>query len=357
MTAQEQYIKRCLELAARGKGNVAPNPMVGAVLVYKDRIIGEGWHKMYGHAHAEVNCFASVQDEDKQYIPHSTMYVSLEPCAHYGNTPPCANRLVEEQVKEVVICNVDPNPKVNGGGIEILKKSGASISAGILKAEGDWLNRRFFHSINNHAPYVILKWAQTPKGYMAPINRERVQISSKASMQLVHKWRTEEQAILVGYNTALHDNPQLTARTWQGKHPLRIVVDKNLSLPQTLHLFTDENPTWVVNTVREGQDGNVTYKKITKGESMPKAVVEMLAQENIQSLIVEGGAKLLNEFINEGLWQEARVFTGADVIAEGITAPKLQDEVSILNTTVGTDRLALYVNNNSSLTYQQGWDL
>jgi len=199
--------------------------MVGAVLVYEGRVIGEGWHRQYGQAHAEVNCLESVAEEDKHLIPQSTMYVSLEPCAHYGKTPPCANRLVQEGIKKVVICNTDPFAQVDGKGITILKDSSAEVITGVQADAGRWLNMRFFCMQEQQRPYIILKWAQTADGFIAPADGSRLQISNQQSSQLVHKWRTEEDAIMVGYNTAVNDNPQLTARLWQGKNPLRIALD------------------------------------------------------------------------------------------------------------------------------------
>lgn len=357
MNMQERYIRRCLELAEKGKGNVAPNPMVGAVLVYNDRIIGEGWHEQYGQSHAEVNCLQNVREEDKVLIPESTMYVSLEPCAHHGKTPPCANRLVAESVKEVVVCNIDPNPKVNGGGMKILEQGGVNVTSRVLEEEGLWLNRRFFTAINKKTPYVILKWAQTPKGFIAPLDYTRTQISGVESMELVHKWRTEEQAILVGYNTALHDNPSLTARLWKGKNPLRIVIDKDLSLPQSLNLFDGKAKTWVINYEQEKEQSNVQYKKIEDTIGLPTAICELLAKEGIQSLIVEGGAKLLNQFIEADLWHEARVFVGGDNILDGINAPRLRNEKEQYTTSVGADSLTVSLNNNNPFVYKEGWSL
>ncbi|MEZ5016731.1 MAG: bifunctional diaminohydroxyphosphoribosylaminopyrimidine deaminase/5-amino-6-(5-phosphoribosylamino)uracil reductase RibD [Flavipsychrobacter sp.] len=357
MQIQEQYIKRCLELAKQGKGCVAPNPMVGAVLVYNDRIIGEGWHQQYGQAHAEVNCLASVKEEDKGLISQSTMYVSLEPCAHHGNTPPCAERLVAESVKKVVVCNIDPNPKVNGGGVKILEQAGVEVVSRVLEEEGLWLNRRFFTAMEKKVPYVILKWAQTRSGFIAPADYTRTQITGASSMELVHKWRTEEQAILVGYNTALHDNPSLTARLWKGKDPLRIVIDKDLSLPQSHKLFDSKTKTWVINCEQEEEKGNLIYKKIEEGSDLPKVICQLLVKEGIQSLIVEGGAKLLNQFIETGLWHEARVFVGNDNISDGIKAPQLRNEKRLYTTSIGEDRLTVSANIDNPFVYREGWSL
>jgi diaminohydroxyphosphoribosylaminopyrimidine deaminase/5-amino-6-(5-phosphoribosylamino)uracil reductase len=331
--------------------------MVGAVLVHDGRIIGEGWHKEYGGPHAEVNCFASVAEEDKHLILQSTMYVSLEPCAHYGKTPPCANRLVQEQVKEVIICNTDPNDKVDGKGINILKQAGIAVTTGILEAEGRWVNRRFFSIQERKRPYVILKWAQSADGYIAPVDRTRYQLSSRHSQQLVHKWRTEEDAIMVGYTTALNDNPQLTARLWEGKNPLRIVLDKNLQLPDTHKLFDAGAETWVLNNSKSGRANNVEYVQLDFNENIIPQLLYKLYAAGKQSLIVEGGAKLLESFISAGLWDEARVFATEAILSSGIHAPILQDGVHAEQTLIGSDMLHLYINKNSPYPFMPGYEL
>lgn len=331
--------------------------MVGAVLVHDGRIIGEGWHKEYGGPHAEVNCLASVKEADKHLIPHSTMYVSLEPCAHYGKTPPCANRLVQEQVKEVIICNTDPNDKVDGKGINILKQADISVTTGILEAEGRWLNRRFFSIQERKRPYVILKWAQSADGCIAPADRSRYQLSTPHSQQLVHKWRTEEDAIMVGYTTALNDNPQLTARLWQGKNPLRIVVDKNLQLPSTLRLFDGEAETWVLNNSKSGREDNVEYIELDFTNNIMPQLLDKLCTAGKQSLIVEGGAWLLQSFIDAGLWDEARVFTTEAKLTNGIAAPVLQDGAHAEQTPVSSDVLHLYINKNNPYPFMPGYEL
>jgi diaminohydroxyphosphoribosylaminopyrimidine deaminase/5-amino-6-(5-phosphoribosylamino)uracil reductase len=258
----EPYMQQCLQLAQRGKGHTAPNPMVGAVLVYNGHIIGQGWHHNYGSDHAEVNCLKNVADADRHFIPDSTMYVNLEPCAHYGLTPPCANRLVEERIKEIVIANEDPFEQVSGRGISILNEAGILVKTGVLKQEGLWVNRRFFCFHQLARPYIVLKWAQTADGFIAPADRRRFQITGEESRRLVHKWRTEEAAIMVGATTALTDNPQLTARMWSGRQPLRIVLDQRLQLPSTHHLFNNAAATWVVNGQKETMHGNVHWVKL-----------------------------------------------------------------------------------------------
>lgn len=350
-------MRRCVELAQLSKGMVAPNPMVGAVLVHKGRVIGEGWHKEYGQAHAEVNCIESVAEEDKRLIPESTMYVNLEPCAHHGKTPPCADRLVKEQVKEVIVCNVDPFEKVEGRGMQILKDNNIATQTGILEQEGAWMNRRFFCFHQQKRPYIILKWAQTSSGLFAPLNRTRFQISNEHSKQLLHKWRTEEASIMVGYNTALNDDPQLTSRLWPGRQPLRIVLDKDLKLPRSLRVFNDDATTWIINEQKEANGEHVQYVQFDFGSSLLNKLMDKLHEQNKLSLIIEGGAHLLNSFIEQGLWDEARIFVADAELNEGIPAPVLKDANNAFETESGTDKLFFYTNNNSAYPYVAGMDL
>lgn len=350
-------MRRCLELAQRAKGYTAPNPMVGAVLVYNDRIIGEGWHHFYGSAHAEVNCLNSVPEVDRHLIPESTMYVSLEPCAHYGHTPPCAVRLVEEKIKEVIICNTDPFEKVSGRGIQILKEANTTVQTGIIQQEGLWVNRRFFCFHSQKRPYIILKWAQTPEGFIAPEDKSRFAISNSNSQQLVHKWRTEEGAIMVGTTTAATDNPLLTARLWKGKQPLRIVLDKSLKLPATLNVFNEDAATWVINEEKETLQGNVHYVQLPFDDTLLPALLARLHTNNILSMIVEGGAQLLQSFINAGLWDEARIFKGSRSLANGIAAPLLQNSTLAFQTQMEDDLLQVFTNNKSAYPYAQGMEL
>lgn len=357
MPEHHLYIRRCLELAQLAKGHTAPNPMVGAVLVHNGRIIGEGWHREYGGPHAEVNCLESVNDADKALIPESTMYVSLEPCAHHGKTPPCATRLVQERVKEVVICNIDPFALVEGRGLKILEAHGIGTTHGIGNEEGLWVNRRFFCFHTNRRPYIILKWAQTGQGYFAPLDRSRYQITGKESRQLVHKWRTEEAAIMIGHKTALSDDPQLTARYWSGKQPLRIVLDKNLVLPHHLQVFNADAQTWVINEKKSAVEGHITYVQLPFDEILLTRITEKLHEANILSLIVEGGAALLQSFIESRLWDEARVFTSDNLLPEGIAAPTLKNAHPAYHTDLANDRLHLYINNESKYKYPGGLPL
>lgn len=353
----EAYMRRCLQLAEMGKGNVSPNPMVGAVLVHQGRVIGEGWHKEYGKAHAEVNCIESVAEVDRHLIPDSTMYVSLEPCAHHGKTPPCADRLVKERVKEVIVCNPDPFEKVGGRGMQILHDNNIITTTGILDKEGRWLNRRFFCVQENKRPYIILKWAQSANGKFAPYGNRRYQISNAYSSSVVHKWRTEEDAIMVGTNTALADDPQLTSRLWDGKNPLRVVIDRSLILPTNLKLFNRETDTWVVNDVKEEEGNNLQYIHLNFDEYLLDNLLQRLYDAKVQSLIVEGGAKLLNTFIDKGLWDEARVITGNKVIEHGIAAPVLTNATTAFETELEEDALQVYVNSDSKYPYAEGMGL
>lgn len=344
-------------MAHLGAGHVAPNPMVGAVLVYEGKIIGEGWHKKYGEAHAEVNCFDSVKEEDRHLIPESVMYVSLEPCAHYGKTPPCANRIVAEGVKKVIICNRDPFDKVDGRGISILEDAGIEVTVGVLEEEGRWLNRGFFTFHEENRPYIILKWAQTADGFIGPEDGSRIQISNKHSGQLVHKWRTEEAAILVGYKTALADNPELTARTWEGSNPLRIVIDRDLSLPQELKIFNTEAETWVLNSVKSDKFDTVSFIKVNDFSQLISSLLVELYKAGKMSLIVEGGAKLLQQFIDAGMWDEARVFMAPQYLGNGIPAPILSVSNKVLEEFISSDTLSAYLRNGTKYTLKEGAEL
>ncbi len=355
--AEVNYMKRCLEIAQRGKGFTAPNPMVGAMLVYNDRIIAEGWHHKYGEAHAEVDCLNNVTDGDRHLIPDCTMYVTLEPCAHQGKTPPCAHRLVQEGIKHVVIANADPFEQVNGRGVQILRDAGVNVEEGLCDDEGKWVNRRFFCYHRQHRPYIILKWAQSSDGYIAPADRSRAQLTNDHCMRLVHKWRTEESAIIVGATTAINDNPQLTARHWEGKQPLRIVLDRRMTLPTTHAIFNGEATSWIVNETIEKTMGSIRFVKAPFGDSLLEAILEKLYEENILSLIVEGGAQLLNSFIQAGLWDEARVFTAETTLGQGIAGPLLQHGNKAFSTMLGSDSLNVFINTNSHYPYAAGMQL
>lgn len=316
----EMFMLRAIELAELGRGAVSPNPMVGCVLVHEDRIIGEGYHQNYGEAHAEVNAIHSVKNPE--LLSEATAYVTLEPCAHFGKTPPCANLLVEKGIKSVVIATIDSNPQVGGKGVEILKNAGIEVTIGVLEKEARSQNRRFFTQINLKRPYVILKWAQTRDGFVARDDYSSKWISNTGSRQLVHRWRAEEDAILVGKNTAHFDNPTLNVRDWSGKDPLRLVIDSRLELSQDLNLFDGTIPTLCYNVLKSEKTEQLEWVKLPINFAV-KDILEDLYQRGIQSLIVEGGAFLLNKFIDSELWDEARVFTGQSEFGQGIAAPVL----------------------------------
>lgn len=353
----ENLMQRCIDLALRGKGSVAPNPMVGAVLVHQDTIIGEGWHKAYGLAHAEVDCFEQVPPELRHLIPESTLYVNLEPCAHYGKTPPCAHRIVKEGVKKVVIANQDPFEAVNGRGITILQEAGIEVETGLLADAGAWLNRAFFTFHKEHRPYVVLKWAQSADGFLAPATPSRLQISGPISSRWVHKWRTEHAAILVGHNTALIDDPQLTARHWPGKQPLRIVIDRSASLPRTAAIFQHPSPIWIVNEHKTEQEGNVHWWQLPMGSALWPALMELLYNQGIQSIIIEGGAQVLQQCIDQGFWDEARVFTGATHLQQGLAAPKLVSAHLATIMQLHQDSMSLYLRQNSGYSFDDFFNL
>lgn len=318
--SDQHWMQRALELAQLGMGNVSPNPMVGCVIVHENQIIGEGYHMVYGGPHAEVNAVESV--ENKDLLAESTAYVTLEPCSHFGKTPPCADLLIKHRLNRVVICNGDPNPLVAGRGITRMKDSGIAVEEGLLEDQGLFLNRRFFTLFTKNRPYVILKWAQTADGFVARENFDSKWISNAYSRQLVHKWRSEEAAILVGKNTALYDNPALTTRDWHGKNPVRVVIDRNLELPADSDLF-DGNVKTICFTGKQADSiSNLQY--IQLDEITPRRILEELGKLSISSLIVEGGAATLNSFIDANLWDEARVFISDQQFGKGIKSPQIQ---------------------------------
>ncbi len=332
-------MQRALELARLGLGNVSPNPMVGCVIVKDDKIIGEGYHEQYGGPHAEVNAVQAVKDQS--LLPQSTAYVTLEPCSHFGKTPPCADLLVRHQVKRVVICNEDPNPLVAGQGIERLRNAGIEVEIGLLREAGRVLNRRFFAAFERKIPYVILKWAQTADGFVARENYDSKWISNTYSRQLVHKWRAEEDAILVGTNTARYDNPSLTTRDWKGKNPVRFFIDRTLELNKGMHLMDGTVPTYCF-TEGEGENRqNLTF--IQQEQIAPEAILASIGELKIQSLIIEGGSRLFNSFIERGLWDEARVFIAPHAFGKGIAAPHISGELLSAEDVLG-DRLLIYKN-------------
>lgn len=347
-------MRRCLQLAALAAGNVAPNPMVGAVLVYEDRIIGEGYHRQYGGAHAEVACVASVAEADRPLIPQATLYVSLEPCAHWGKTPPCADLIMREKISTVVVGCRDPFPLVNGKGLEKLQAAGVKVVPNVLEEDCKRLNKRFFAFHAERRPYVVLKWAQSSNQKIGSLDGSRILISNAYTNRLVHKWRSEEAGIVVGTNTALHDDPQLTLRHWPGRHPVRIVPDMNLRLPSSLNLFDGTAPTIVFNKHRHSLPAKkispyeltgVNYYQATEDVSLVQQMLNGLYRLGIQSILVEGGPQLLQSFIDEGAWDEARIITNEDlVIANGLPAPRLSSQKPVASQQMLTDRLQVFRN-------------
>lgn len=335
-----RFMQRALDLAAYGRGRVSPNPMVGCVITHNAKIIGEGWHRKYGEAHAEVNAINSVAD--KSLLPESTCYVTLEPCAHHGKTPPCADLLISMKVKRVVIAVVDSNPLVGGQGIDRMKAAGIQVETGCLQSEAWEQNIRFFTLIEKNRPYVILKWAQTGDGYIAHQNYDSKWISNTYSRSLVHQWRAEEDAILVGPGTALYDNPNLNVRSWVGANPIRIVIDRKLRLDNALQLFDGSIPTLIYNCQKTGNKENIEWIKLDE-EQFLESLLQDLGERKIQSVIVEGGAAVLNAFINADLWDEARVFTSGMNFGTGIEAPRFSGQL-IAESNITGDELKVYRN-------------
>lgn len=311
-------MQRCLDLAANGLGYTAPNPLVGACLVHEGRIIGEGWHKAYGGPHAEVNAINNVPSQDIPLIPEATLYVNLEPCSHFGKTPPCASLIIEKKIKRVVIGMTDPNPKVSGKGIERLRNEGIEVVCGVMEEECRFLNRRFLHYITRQSPYIILKWAESADGFIAPSTKEKIQISGADAQRLLHRWRAEEQAIAVGAGTIKADKPQLTNRWWTGKSPIRIAFDRNLSEIE----FYREHPFLVINDLRNETLSNGTECRVCAYEKNPQLLTKFLYEKGIQSLIIEGGKALLDFFIQHNLYEEIRIIKSLDcMLNEGLKAP------------------------------------
>lgn len=329
----KNYIQRCIDIAKNGLGFTAPNPMVGAVIVYNNKIIGEGYTSAYGGNHAEVNAINSVKD--KSLLKESTLYVTLEPCSHHGKTPPCSDLIVKNKIPNVVIGCVDDNPEVSGKGIKRLKKSGCNVIVGILENECKKHHKRFFTFHNKKRPYIILKWAETSNGFISPKHKDEqkpVWITNTYSRQLVHKWRAEEQAILVGTNTVVADNPSLTTRDYTGKNPIRVVIDNTNRLPKNASIFDNTAETIVISK-----------ENIDFDQPIALQICTILYQKNINSIIIEGGAQTLQTFINENLWDEARIFKGSNNFKNGIKAPILKGTL-IQNYKIQNDTLNILVN-------------
>jgi diaminohydroxyphosphoribosylaminopyrimidine deaminase/5-amino-6-(5-phosphoribosylamino)uracil reductase len=338
VTPDELFMKRTFELARLGMGNVSPNPCVGCVVVSDGRIIGEGWHQHYGGAHAEVNAVQAVAD--KRLLRGASVYVNLEPCSHFGKTPPCADLLIAQDVKRVFISTPDSNPLVSGQGIRKLMEAGIDVHVGVSEQEGRELNKRFFVAMENRRPFVILKWAQTADGFIAKMNFESRWISNSYSRQLVHQWRSQEDAVLVGTRTAEHDNPALTVRDWSGRNPIRVVIDRLLRLPRHLALFDGSQMTYSFNLLKQEEHKNLFFIRL-KEEDFLKHLMAELYERKIHSLLVEGGKATLEYFIKSGLWDEARVFYTPVRFETGITAPAFRG-TRVAGTDVIDDRLEIF---------------
>lgn len=315
------YMRRCFELARLGAGSVSPNPMVGAVLVHDGRVIGEGWHRRYGEAHAEVNALRSVRAADRPLIAQATLYCSLEPCFHFGKTPPCVDLILEHNIPRVVVCNTDPNPLVAGQSLQKLRAAGVSVESGLLEAEGRYLNRAFFTWIEAKRPHVVLKWAQSADGYIGR-QGERTAISGPAAQRLVHRWRHELDALLVGTTTALTDNPRLDNRLYFGRSPLRIALDFSGKIPPSAHLLDDTQPTWIIGPEREGRFDNTVFQDLPVDGWIPE-LLGRLRENNRATLLVEGGAAVLQQFLDSGFWDEIRVIEGPQRLGDGVPAPRI----------------------------------
>ncbi len=364
ITENEKYIKRCLQLAKNGIGTARPNPSVGAVIVYKNTIIGEGFTSTYGGNHAEVNAINSVKD--KTLLKDATIYVTLEPCAHFGKTPPCADLIVKHQIAKVVIGCVDTNSLVAGKGIERLQNAGINVTVGVLEDDCKKHHKRFFTVQNKKRPYIVLKWAETADGFIAPLKRDSQQpvwISNSYSQQLVHKIRSQEQAILVGTNTVIADNPSLDVRNWAGNNPVRIVLDKNLRIPLNVTVFDKKIKTLVlVDKVKEQVEvlekttsskvllkdeiqERITYEQIDFSSRVAEQICEVLQKHQIQSVLIEGGAQTLQTFIDANLWDEAQVFVGETSFKNGVEAPRLSAEKILLKKqNIASDVLTIFEN-------------
>lgn len=342
------FMQRALDLAVLGEGNVAPNPLVGCVITQNDKIIGEGYHQKYGEAHAEVNAINSVFD--KNLLKNSTFYVSLEPCSHFGKTPPCADLIIKYQPKKVVICNLDSNPLVAGKGVEKLKNVGIEVVSGILEAEGKFVNRRFFTFMEKKRPYIFLKWAQTSDGFLAHSNNtiqpiENKQISNAHTRPYTHKWRTHEVAIMVGTNTVKTDNPRLDARFWVGNNPIRIFIDKTLSISSESHLSDQKTPTLCYNFIKNEIKENLIFVRLEKkDDDILENILEDLYKRKILSVMVEGGTTLLNAFLEKNIWDEIAVFQSKKQFFEGIKAPLLNISPNKI-IPIQEDNLLHYFNN------------
>ena len=346
MKIHEFYIKRCIQLAKNGLGTTYPNPLVGSVIVYNNKIIGEGWHRKSGEPHAEVNAINSVKD--KSLLSKSTIYVSLEPCSHFGKTAPCSDLIIKHKIPNVVIGTIDPNDKVAGTGIKRLIENGTDVTVGVLEKDCNQLNKRFFTFHQKKRPYIILKWAESQDGFIAPLNKDRqepVWISNEYSRQLVHKWRSEEQTILVGTKTVLDDNPKLDVRDWSGANPIRIILDRTGKITKE-YFVKDEKTKTIIITEREKSisSENCIYENAIFDSELTKKIAHISYKYGIQSILIEGGTLTLQSFIDDNFWDEARIFIGNLHLKGGIKAPILNENFQLKK--IKEDQLKLFFNHD-----------
>lgn len=336
-------MRRAIELATRSQGNNRPNPKVGAVLVYQNRIIGEGYHEQYGSAHAEVNAIATVSTSDRGFIPYSTLYVTLEPCFHYGKTPPCVQLVLDQKIQRVVIACKDPFPKVAGQSVALLREKGVDVNVGVLEQEASWMMRRFLTTVQKKRPYIVLKWAESQDGWIGKPDRQ-VPISNILTQYWTHQWRSEEAAILVGTNTAALDNPQLNNRLTFGSQPLRLVFDRHLRLLKGLNIFDQKSPTWVFTlaTMVPTETAMLRYITVPTEANWLPWILHYLHQARVQSILVEGGAQILQAFIDAQLWDEARIWQGTAILSQGIAAPTLKHHQLRSSSKVLDNHLRIY---------------
>ncbi len=346
MKIHEKYINRCIELAKNGLGTTYPNPLVGSVIVYNNRIIGEGWHRKSGEPHAEVNAINKVKD--KSLLSKATIYVSLEPCSHFGKTPPCCDLIIKYKIPNVVIGTIDPNEKVAGNGIKRLVENGINVTVGVLENDCNELNKRFFTFHKKKRPYIILKWAESSDGFIAPLYKEKkepIWISNEFSRQLVHKWRSEEQAILVGTKTVLDDNPKLDVRDWTGQNPTRIVLDKSGKISKDFYVNDGKTRTIFITEIENmPSNENCIYENATFDSRLAKNISVILYRNNVQSVIIEGGKMTLETFIKDNLWDEARIFVGNNILKNGTKSPIIYIENTVVK--IKENQLKLFRNHD-----------
>jgi len=340
--AYQVFMERALQLAALGREWVSPNPMVGCVIVHDGLIIGEGFHQKYGEAHAEVNAVNAVINKELLY--EATVYVTLEPCAHFGKTPPCADLLIKHKIKKVIVCNLDPFPQVSGTGVKKLQEAGIEVVVGVLAQEGEELNKRFFKAHRFGLPYIVIKWAETSDGYVAQKDGNPLAISNTTTNITVHRWRAEEAGILVGTNTILNDNPQLNARNWpEANNPTRIIIDRNLRIQGDFHILDQKQKTLIYNLHKNQSIDNLEYIKIESEIDFLNKMLSSLKNRGINSILVEGGPQLIQSFFEEQLYDEIRIIKSDNPIKEGINAPKVPSGIPLIkNYSILNDQIFIF---------------